>query len=337
MKHVLVTGANGFVGQALVRRLARQPGLALTLIDRQFDDGGGAPPDSRGIRRLRGSFGDPAMLAQALEGWGGQADGAAPVDTVFHLASVPGALAENDYALGCEVNLRASLALAEQAARTARPHGTATRFVFASTVAVYGALGTVASEDDALAPLLSYGAHKAILEIALADLHRRGALDVASLRLPGIVARPPAPSGHGSAFMSMILHRLAAGQPYVCPVSPNASAWWMSLPCCIDNLLHAATMPRAPFPACTWQLPVLWLTVREVVAAMAAAHGPQCHALLSYQPDAGIEQLFGRLPPLHTPRAWAAGFRADADAAALVRDGLFIDGAMAPCVSTAST
>ncbi|MBK7616459.1 MAG: NAD-dependent epimerase/dehydratase family protein [Betaproteobacteria bacterium] len=194
------------------------------------------------------------------------------------------------------------------------------RLVFASSVAVYGALGTEAvHEDQPARPSLSYGAHKLIAEIELADLSRRGSLDAVSLRLPGIVARPPTETGHGSAFMSLVMHKIAAGQPYVCPVGPRATAWWMSLRCCVDNLLHAATMSTADAPASrVWQLPVLHLSMREVLDALTWRYGPQRRELISFAPNDRIEALFGRMPPLHTPAALAAGFRHDEDADQLI-------------------
>lgn len=303
MSHILITGANGFVGQGLVKRLLAQGGHTLTLIDRSFDDA----PASAQVRQINGSFGDAAVLDAALK---------APIDIVFHLASVPGALAEREPALGFQVNLLATLALAHRLA--ARPHPV--RFVFASSVAVYGALGPdLVHESQPPRPALSYGAHKLMAEIELADLSRRGALDAVSLRLPGIVARPPSESGHGSAFMSLVMHKIAAGQPYVCPVGPKATAWWMSLRCCIDNLLHAATMPTDEAPASrVWQLPILHLSMREVLDALIWRYGPQRRELITFAPDDRIEALFGRMPPLHTPLALATGFRHDADADQLI-------------------
>ena len=310
MSRILITGANGFVGRGLVRRLLLQGGHRLVLIDRQFDDALEQP----GVRRLRGSFGDTAVLDDAL---------AEPLDVVYHLASVPGSLAEAELALGHEVNLQTPLALAQRLVQSAIAHGRIPRFVFASSIAVYGRHDVLpASEDDPTFPALTYGAHKLMLEVALADMHRRGDLHVVCVRLPGIVARPRAESGHGSAFMSQVIHHLAAGERYVCPVSADATSWWMSLPCCVDNLLHAAAMARQPFPTCTWQLPVLHLSMRDVVDALERQYGGQCRELVTYDPNPRIERLFGRQPSLRTPRAQAAGFRADASVDALVCDAL---------------
>ena len=81
--------------------------------------------------------------------------------------------------------------------------------------------------DDAtpLRPSLTYGAQKLIGEVLVADFSRRGWIDGFSSGLPGIVARPPEPSGLLSAFMSDIFWTLSAGRPFVCPVRLRL-AWW---------------------------------------------------------------------------------------------------------------
>jgi nucleoside-diphosphate-sugar epimerase len=245
---------------------------------------------------------------------------------VFHLASVPGSLAEREPALGWQVNLMGPLALLQRLAAAGGAGGDgapAPRVVFASSVAVYGALPVAGRIDENCAthPALSYGAHKRMTEVLLADLSRRGGLDGISLRLPGIVARPLSPTGHGSAFMSDLIRHLSAGEAYDCPVSAAAQAWWMSLPCCIGNLLHAARMPSPQTLAQrTVQLPVLTATVGAVVAAIEAQTGSACR--VRYRPDAQIESLFGRLPVLETPQARALGFSDDGSLAALVRQSL---------------
>jgi nucleoside-diphosphate-sugar epimerase len=308
---VMVTGAAGFVGRLLVQRLLAcgtlrgQPIDTLVLLDQSLE---GFVPDPR-LRRLAGTITDPALLRRAL------ADG---VDVVFHLVSIAAGAAEQDYRLGQQVNLLASLELLDQLRNRDKPPV----LVYASSVAVYGA--TLPGRLDELAaadPALSYGAHKLMIEIQINDLSRRREIDGRALRLPGIVARPAGPNGLRTAFMSELLHAFADARAYQCPVSAEATGWWMSAACCVDNLLHAAQLEN-PGPRRAWQPPVLHLSIAEVVDALAETFGQERRALLSYQADAQLEALFGRYPPLRTPLSRALGFRHDGSALALVQRAL---------------
>jgi nucleoside-diphosphate-sugar epimerase len=310
---VLITGANGFVGRELVRCLLARGSLrgrvigSLLLLDTDLQ---GMPDDPR-LRRHCGSITDVALMRRVL------ADG---IDVVFHLVSIPGGAAEEHYELGYQVNLLASLELLDQLRNKALPPV----LVYASSVAVYGGqLPAKMNEQAEVRPQLSYGTHKAMVESAVIDLGRRGEVDGRVLRLPGIVARPREPNGLRSAFMSDLLRAFAEGEPYRCPVSAEATAWWMSARCCVNNLIHAAELDGSQLLAQrVWQLPVLHLSIAQVVDALAAIYGQERRSLISHVADVQLENLFGRLPPLKTPQARAAGFSHDGNAAALIRNSL---------------
>lgn len=312
--HIVVTGAAGFVGRALVARLLREHAQGtrrlqrLTLLDVAFQ----APPADAVVQQIAGSIADAATVVRAF---------APPVDAVFHLASIPGGTAEQQYELARDVNLLGTQHLLEATRAQALAGGPVARFVFASTIAVYGSpLPPLVDDDTALNPQMSYGAHKLIGEIGVADFSRRGWSDGLSLRLPGVLARPPARTGQLSAFMSDIIRELAAGRPFTCPTSPQASTWASSIHNIVDNLLHAATIDTAALPLRrALALPTLHFTMGELVEAIAAVHGSQVRELVRWAPDARIEALFGRFPPLRTPAADAAGFHHDGDLLTLVR------------------
>jgi nucleoside-diphosphate-sugar epimerase len=314
--HIVITGAGGFVGAALARRIVEQglPGCPvptkLTLVDRQLDN----PPLDERVRVIAGDFGWPEVLDAMFD---------KHIDILFHLASVPGGQAERDFSLGYRVNLLSPLALFEQVAGQGGP--VAPRVVFASSIAVYGSElpGQIDAATSAR-PALSYGAHKLVGEIVLADLSRRGMVDGVSLRLPGIVARPGLSAGHGSAFMSAIMRAAESGVAYDCPVSPQSSCWWMSLQSCVDNLVHAAAgLDSQTLDAeRVVTLPVLHLPVDAIMQALARRFGDKATAGIQFRPDHAIEQLFGQMPPMDSDAAWQLGFRHDGDVDQLIARAL---------------
>ncbi|MBA2960482.1 MULTISPECIES: NAD-dependent epimerase/dehydratase family protein [Ramlibacter] len=304
---VLVTGAGGFIGTKVVEvlrargRIGESSITALALADQSL---AWVPA---GALALEGDLGSASALARVAE--------FAP-DVTIHLAAVPGGAAEKDYALGRRVNLDTSLALFEAlAVRRERPP----IVVYASSVAVYGAtLPEVVRPDTPLGPPLTYGAHKLACEILLADFSRRGLLDGRSVRLPGVVARPREPNGFASAFMSDILHALAAGERYTCPVSPQATTWLMSAWRCAENLVHAASMEVGADPARAWTLPVLRLSMGQIVDTLAGLYGADRRALADYAPQPALEAVFANYPLLDNSAARALGLADDGSPEALV-------------------
>ncbi len=179
-RSVLVTGAGGFVGCALVRALAhRLPADArLTLC--------GRAPDRNADPALANATWMP-MDVRAPEEVGAVIDMARP-DLVIHLAALSsvaqsGAKAAETW----DVNLGGSLTLARALVERADP----ITLLFASSADVYGDafVNGPADEDSPLHPTSPYGRSKAAAEAMLADVLR------ADDRL--IVVRPSNHSGPG--------------------------------------------------------------------------------------------------------------------------------------------
>lgn len=294
---VLVTGAGGFVGRELVPLLGEQ-GYEVVATDREIDAPG-----------IAGDIGDRALRARLIEG----------CDAVIHLATVPGGAAEQSPEAARQINIDATMALTDELI-SANPGA---RFLFASSIAVFGdpLPGRV---DDAtpLAPRMLYGAHKAMVEQWLATLSRRGDLSALSLRFPGIVARPAAPSGMKSAFTSNVFHALVRGETIMLPVSPKATIWLISVRQAARSLVQGLDVLDGRIPdSRALTLPALRVRMDALVAEIAAQTGADA-GLVSYAPDPVIEAGFGRYPPLDTQASDALGFTHDGDLAALVESAL---------------
>jgi nucleoside-diphosphate-sugar epimerase len=296
---VLVTGAGGFVGHALVRALGDAHDVVA--LDRSC-------AGVQAAEVIEGDLSDGEVVGRAV------GDG---VDAVVHLATVPGGAAEQDPDLGWRVNVEGSGALLAALTRL----GTRPRFVFASSIAAIGTPPSTGVDDATpLRPTMLYGAHKAMVEQWIATMSRRGAIHGLSLRLSGIVARPPGPSGMKSAFMSDIFHAALARRPFVSPVSPAATMWLMSLSRVVGNFRHAleAVQMREPYAL---TLPAVRTSIAELVAELARQTGGD-PAFVSYDPDPMLEAGFGGYPPLDAGIGREMGFSDDGSLAELVAAAL---------------
>jgi GDP-4-dehydro-6-deoxy-D-mannose reductase len=182
---VLVTGADGFVGRHLVRRLL-QAGHDVV--------GGRRPGDDQEPLRdptLAGTRWMPLELTdtQSVRGFCGH-----PADAVVHLAAVssnPEALA--DPAGAWEINLMGVVRLVGALADRRAAGSADPTVLLVSSAEVYGrADERPRREDDPVAPRSPYAASKAAAEIAGLEVWRRTGLRV-------IVARPFQHSGPGQS------------------------------------------------------------------------------------------------------------------------------------------
>ncbi|MES2623857.1 MAG: NAD-dependent epimerase/dehydratase family protein [Pseudomonadota bacterium] len=309
--HIVVTGANGFIGRQLLAtllsetQLARHVDLRVTAVDLRIDE----IPEHKTLQKFAGSFADADLLQTILK---------VPADLVFHLASVPSGLSEQDPELGLDVNVHGLIRLLD----ALKAQGNCPTLVFASSIAVYGKPQVPIVTDDTLpSPMLSYGAHKVIGEVLVTDYIRRGWIKGCSIRLPGIVARPPEPNGAISIFLSNLIRELAQGKPFVCPTSSEAQSWLMSVRCCVRNLMYAATIETGSRR--TFMLPALHVTLKDLVAAIGRhTNNPDIDKLITWEADPFVQTNFGSYPPLQVPLAEALGFRSDKDLDGLVADSL---------------
>ena len=290
---VLITGAAGYLGQALMRdlTLSAPTSWQWVLTDTQSAADGQTDANTRWV------IGDlsNARLCDALF--------EEPVHAVVHLAGVMSGRTEQDVSLGERVNLHASLDLLARCRAQYRQGGPLVRWLMTSSIAVYGTpLPQLIDDGTPLRPSLSYGTHKRMLELMLDDMNRRGDLDGRAVRLSGVVLRPALPNGALSGFNSDLIREPLLGREYVCPVSPDARLWLLSLPAALAHLtrllgLDHATWSRVMGPAgtCALNAPAWPVTVQEVLQAMAQID-PQAPQRVQFAPQPDIEAQFGAWP-----------------------------------------
>src|SRR6187402_1327359 len=230
---VLVTGAAGFLGTRVIKALLANTGGGPPVSRIIAADIIACPIDNLRVESRAGTIADPAFIRSIVE---------PGVDVVFHLAAVLSGQSETEFDLGLQVNLDATQTLLEACRALRKPP----RFVFSSTVAVFGAdLPDGVPEDSVLHPLSSYGTAKAMTELLVREYSRRGFVDGIAVRLATVTVRPGKPNSALSSFVSGIIREPLAGIDAVCPVPLDTRLWISSPDVVTRNLLHAARVPAS--------------------------------------------------------------------------------------------
>jgi len=314
--HVIVTGGAGFLGARLIQQLLSEEvvleGRAVTRVT-SIDLALCPVADDR-VESLTGDVADSALIEKAL------ADRTPGNDTVAicHLAAVVSSQAEADFDLGMRVNLDATRTLLE----ACRRHPGRPRFLFASSLAVFGpGLSQPVPEAIGPQPRSSYGAQKAMGELLVNDYSRRGFVDGRVCRLPTIVVRPGKPNQAASSFASSIIREPLAGVEAVCPVDAGLPLWLSSPRTVVSNLVHALTLDgEALGDWRTLNLPGITVTVEEMLEALERQAGSAARERVRFEPDAAIDAIVASWPGgLDVERPTALGFQADADFDAIIR------------------
>lgn len=295
---IIITGGGGFLGQKLASALLNSS-LAfneLLLVDLKMP---ARLSDSPRLRCLEADLTQPGVLENVIT---------ANTSVVYHLAAIVSSHAEDDFDLGWKVNLDLTRQLLEACRRQPQK----IRFVFSSSLAVYGGtLPECVTDTTALTPRSSYGAQKAACELLVNDYTRKGYVDGLALRLPTICVRPGKPNRAASSFVSAIIREPLQGETTICPVSESLRLWISSPATVIHNLSLAATLP-APGEASSINLPGISVTVGEMLETLRQAGGQAARDRVTHQRDEGVEKIVASWPGrIDNQRALALGFVAD--------------------------
>ena len=232
---VLITGASGFIGQFLARRLLSTPEHTLILtdvVDVPIPPGSKHPSKASAIKADLVT--SPASVVSS------------DLDAAFLFHGIMSSGSEANFDLGMKVNIDATRAVLEALRHTCP----GVRVIYASSLAVFGRpFPDKISENTLPTPESSYGAEKVVCEVLLNDYTRRGYVDGLTLRFPTICVRPGKPTAAASSFISGIIREPLAWQECVVPIKDRGWAHWVCSPkTLISNLVHALSLPGDALP-----------------------------------------------------------------------------------------
>jgi nucleoside-diphosphate-sugar epimerase len=296
----LITGANGEVGHGLIRQLRAQPNPPdIVVMDLRSMD---AEIQPYVYQCIVGDILDENLLANLSSEY--------DIAVIYHLAALLSTHSEFRPEVAHRVNVRGTLNLLQLAVEQAEWRGSPVKFIFPSSVAVYGMpdLETKASvlpvqEDSYLNPTTMYGCNKLYCEHLgryYANHYRQLAanpgtngVDFRSLRFPGLISATTMPSGGTSDYAPEMLHAAADSKSYECFVRPDTTMPFMAMPDGIRALIELADAPSEHLTRAVYNLTAFSLSAEQVADRVTAAFP---NAQISYNPSQGRQQIVDSWP-----------------------------------------
>jgi threonine 3-dehydrogenase len=285
---VLITGANGEIGRSLVTALWKEARHDIVTLD--------LTPVSESVRPMcsatyAGNIMDRYLLDQIAAHH--------EFEAVFHLAALLSTRGERDPELAHQVNVEGTLNLLRMAQNLSQRLGRPARFLFPSSIAVYGMPDLVEKkraarvrENEWNIPITMYGCNKLYCEHLgryfthhsrqLGALSTAARLDFRSLRFPGLISSETVPTGGTSDFGPEMLHAAARGLPYTCFVEPEATIPFMAMPDAVRALLDLAAADRERLSTCVYNIGAFSVSAQQIAARVDKAFPG---AKITYEPD----------------------------------------------------
>ena len=285
---LLITGANGEIGHGLIAHLAEEGGVHIIAMD--------LTPIDKAVKLLchRTVVGD-ILDTSLLETLSTEHD----FDTIYHLAALLSTRAERQPTLAHRVNVDGTLNLLEIAVTQSRLQGREIKFIYPSSIAVYGLPSIPAKqqagkvkEGEWLEPRTMYGINKLYTEqLGRYYTHyyrqldaepAKGRVDFRGVRFPGLISAATMPTGGTSDFAPEMLHAAAQGKAYACFVREDARIPFMAMPDAIKALIRLQSAPRAALSRQTYNVGAFNPSAEECYAFIRNAFPA---AAVTFAPD----------------------------------------------------
>jgi len=265
-KNVLVTGACGEIGQALVQGLSKE-GYRIVSTD--------LVPPAEAIRPLVAEHvqGDLVYRVKQFYDY--------DFDIIFHLAASLSSKAEIATEEAHRINVEGTMQLLMLAAYKSERRGKPVKFLFPSSIAAYGfpslaekqTAGRV-KEDDWNTPHTMYGCNKLYCEklgLYYSQYYGQRHLDpnppvmcdFRAIRFPGLISAFTLPSGGTSDYGPEMLHSAAQGKPYACFVREDTRISFMAMPDAIKSILVLMDAPRQNLTRTVYNIDAFSLTAGD--------------------------------------------------------------------------
>jgi threonine 3-dehydrogenase len=296
---ILITGINGEIGHGLTRSLSQRADTYIVGLD--------VSPLDKSLRPvcqqfIQGDILDNMLLGRLVAEY--------EIRTIFHLASILSTKAEYNPETGHRVNVEGTLNLLRLAVEQSQWQGRSVKFIYPSSIAVYGLPSLVekdkagkVKEEEYSFPITMYGCNKLYCEhlgryyaqhyrqLAADQIKHR--IDFRAIRFPGLISAETIPTGGTSDYGPEMLHHAAQGIPYHCFVREDTRLPFMAMPDAVKALLTLENAPEESITRTVYNVTSFAptaLDIRDIVLASFPS------ADIDFTPHASRQEIIDSWP-----------------------------------------
>ena len=241
-KIILITGANGEIGQQLIKKLSLISDEKIVALDLN-------PPieeiSNLLYKNIIGNILDTKLLEQLGSSY--------EISEIYHLAALLSTKAEFAPHIAHEVNVTGTVNMLTLAVEQAKSQGKSIKFFFPSSIAIYGLENEIIkkkagaiTEIDYCNPITMYGCNKLYCEKLgiyysnyyhqLSKDYQHNLIDFRSIRFSGLISDTTEPQGGTSDYIPQMLHAAARGENYECFVDKDTRMPFMTMSDAINSI-----------------------------------------------------------------------------------------------------
>jgi len=242
-KITLITGANGEIGQELIKTLSKNTNTKLVALDLY--------PIQNDVSNLiyesiTGNILDKNLLEQIGSTY--------EIKEIYHLAALLSTRSEFSPQMAHKVNVTGTLNMLSLGVEQSHSQGESVKFFFPSSIAVYGIEdeqtkihSKAITESDYCNPITMYGCNKLYCEKLgiyygkhyhqLSEDFQKDLIDFRSIRFSGLISTDTEPQGGTSDYIPQMLHAAARNEQYDCFVQSNTRMPFMVMPDAINAIV----------------------------------------------------------------------------------------------------
>ncbi len=294
---ILITGASGEVGHALIQRLAADGSARLVTVDIRP-----LPDEIRPlVTHFEGDLLNTRLLARLVTEY--------EIEVIYHLAALLSTRAEIAPEAAHQVNVEGTLGLLMLAADQTQWMNRPVQFIFPSSIAVYGLPDRETKlhfqrvrEFEWNQPRTMYGCNKLYCEMLGGYFSRNyrqlaaspvPTIDFRCVRFPGLISADTLPSGGTSDYAPEMIHAAARGEPYACFVREDVRIPFLAMPDAVRAILMLSQAPREALTRTIYNVTSFSLSARQIRDRVLNAFP---RAEISFEPDLKREAIVDSWP-----------------------------------------